>query len=332
MRVADCGGWTDTWFARHGAVLHIAVLPGVDVRVTAHREPGRARLVTARLESFSETYTFDRTRPPGRHPLIEAAVADWPEESDETLDIAVRSDMPPGASTGTSAAVAVGLVTALGALAGKRLEPSDAARAAHRLETERLGLQSGIQDQIAAAYGGINFVQITEYPHAEVRRLTLDEETRRRLDDQIALVYLGRAHHSSEVHEAVIRSLGVGGAGLAALNDLRGAAEDARDALLAVDLPAFGRALRRNTEAQSRLHPSLVSAEARALGALVDDLGALGWKVNGAGGDGGSVTVLLGEDAASARSRLQAQLTAIFPRAHVIPIRLAETGAATALV
>lgn len=38
-RIADLGGWTDTWFAQHGLVCHLAVWPGVDV--TVQRSTGR---------------------------------------------------------------------------------------------------------------------------------------------------------------------------------------------------------------------------------------------------------------------------------------------------
>ena len=36
VRVCDIGGWTDTWFARHGHVFSIAVQPGVAVRAAAY--------------------------------------------------------------------------------------------------------------------------------------------------------------------------------------------------------------------------------------------------------------------------------------------------------
>jgi D-glycero-alpha-D-manno-heptose-7-phosphate kinase len=81
--------------------------------------------------------------------------------------------MPPGASTGTSASLAVALLAALAHLRGESPAPADLARSAHRLETGRLGLQSGIQDQIAASYGGINFVEMPSYPDALVNPLTI---------------------------------------------------------------------------------------------------------------------------------------------------------------
>jgi len=47
-----------------------------------------------------------------------------------------------------------------------------------------------------------------------------------------------------------------------------------------------------NTDAQRCLHPGLVGVDAtRAIEVAVAQ-GALGWKVNGAGGEGGSVTIL----------------------------------------
>jgi hypothetical protein len=49
-----------------------------------------------------------------------------------------------------------------------RLAPHEVARAAHRIETDLLPQQSGVQDQLASAHGGINYIEILEYPHAIV--------------------------------------------------------------------------------------------------------------------------------------------------------------------
>ena len=329
VRVCDCGGWTDTWFAGHGAVLHVAVQPGVEVTVVSRPADTHGPAVTVGLANFGETYTFDPASLPGRHRLLEAAVAEWPPVAGEALDISVRSDMPPGASTGTSAAVAVALVKALAAIRGRQLTAPEAARLAHHLETERLGLQSGIQDQIAAAYGGINFVEMAAYPEAEITRVAIEEPVRVALEERLVLIYLGRAHRSSDVHDAVIRSLEQGGHAARALEDLRRAAGLARDGLVNGDLPAFGRAMTFNTEAQARLNPALVGAEAHAIGAFAVDRGAWGWKVNGAGGDGGSVTLLLGAAPQETRAATIALVGSRLPGARLVPIRLAAEGATT---
>ena len=134
------------------------------------------------------------------------------------------------------------------------------------------------------------------------------------------------------MHETVIAGLAGGGKPRRALDALERAAFEARDALLAGDLQRFGRALRRNVEAQAELHPSVVSDTAKAVGELADAVGALGWKVNGAGGDGGSVAILFAEDAVEARAAFATRLTRAIPAARLIPVRLADRGAAESLV
>jgi D-glycero-alpha-D-manno-heptose-7-phosphate kinase len=60
-----------------------------------------------------------------------------------------------------------------------------------------------------------------------------------------------------------------------------------------------------NTRAQQALHPALVSPHAQAIIDLARRHGALGWKVNGAGGDGGTVTVIGGDRPGSLRRALE---------------------------
>jgi D-glycero-alpha-D-manno-heptose-7-phosphate kinase len=245
------------------------------------------------------------------------------------LDVTVASEMPPGASTGTSASLVVALLAALAHLRGESPTPADLARAAHRLETDHLGLQSGVQDQLAAAYGGINFIEIPSYPETRVLPVSVHPEIRATLDDRLVLIYLGRAHRSSDVHNEVIRAIADGSSGSSALDALRRAAVRARDALTTGDIEAFAAALTANTIAQQQLHPSLVGAEATRLIAAAGMIGASGWKINGAGGAGGSVTLVLGpEEPSIARARLLDQVSTLLPGAREIPMRLSARGAA----
>lgn len=155
--------------------------------------------------------------------------------------------------------------------------------------------------------------------------MSVPHAARAALERQLLLVYLGRTHHSSAVHEAVVRDVADVGPGHSAIAGLRRAALDARDAALAGDLAALGAAMQANTGAQRRLHPSLVGSDAALVIAVAEAHGALGWKVNGAGGDGGSVTILAGPDPASRQAAADA-IEAASPGYRVIPFRLAATG------
>jgi D-glycero-alpha-D-manno-heptose-7-phosphate kinase len=123
----------------------------------------------------------------------------------------------------------------------------------------------------------------------------------------------------------VIRELEDAGPNNRKIEALRHWAAAARDALLAGDFPAFGQAMRGNTEAQRMLHPQLISPEAQQVIDIAQVHGVLGWKVNGAGGDGGSVT-LLGSTQTSANQQLLTALTHANSHLRPIPIRLSPHG------
>ncbi len=304
IRICDNGGWTDTWFARHGKVFNIAVEPAVAVTILVHPPTRDAARVIIDATDFGDRYPLhDGTR--GRHPLLEAAVERARLPDDVTLEVSVTSPIPAGASTGTSAAVAVALVGALEHLAGRAPTPRDVARMAHALETEALKRQSGVQDQYCAAFGGINFIEITEYPEAQVTQLQIAETIRSELERRLVLIYLGNSHDSSQVHERVIAGLEDAGPEHPPLQALRRAADASRDAVLAGDLAALGRAMRENTDAQAALHPALVGPTIRRIIDIASHHDALGWKVNGAGGEGGTIALLAGDRADVRRAMIE---------------------------
>jgi D-glycero-alpha-D-manno-heptose-7-phosphate kinase len=288
IRVCDCGGWTDTWFARHGRVFNIAVRPCAEVQIRV-RPAGEGRPpVVISADDFGDRYTPVRTAGQyDRHPLLEAAIEHLPLPADVCIEVSVACDVPPGASTGTSAAVTVALIGALDRVRGGRLAPLEVAREAHVIETTRLKKQSGIQDQLCSALGGINDISMNAYPDAVARRLEVADTIRWELERRLSLIFLGRGHSSSDIHERVIQRLSGLGPDCQELQVLRELAARAGEALTSGDLAALGRTMAENTEAQRRLHPDLVCLDADRVIAIAREHDAAGWKVNGAGGDGG---------------------------------------------
>ena len=179
MRTCDIGGWTDTWFGGPGRVLNVAVSPGIEV-------------VVRPAEGTASTAPDDR--------LVRAALERYPPP--RAVEVGIQSGVPAGSALGTSAAVAVALLAALLELRGQRTEVHEVAAAAHLLETEVIGEESGVQDQLGAAYGGISYIRVDDYPNATVETLPRWEE----LGELMTVVYLGHPHVSSEVHREVIRS------------------------------------------------------------------------------------------------------------------------------
>ena len=173
IRICDNGGWTDTWFARHGRVFNIAVRPLVGVRIDVYPRGSRDAHVVIDARNYGTRYAPDLERvrvgtapaARGRVPR-DRATRRRRHRSDHRVEgagwrvdghlrcgargAARRARSPGRAGTATAHAIA---------------------GAAHAVETVHLRRQCGIQDQLCSAYGGVNFIEMSEYPRAIVSQL-----------------------------------------------------------------------------------------------------------------------------------------------------------------
>jgi D-glycero-alpha-D-manno-heptose-7-phosphate kinase len=238
--------------------------------------------------------------------LLDEVVAAW---GGRDVELHVSSAVPPGSSLGTSAAVLVALVGALAAVDGERLTPEEAALRAWTAETAT-GRESGVQDHVAAAFGGVSWIEVGPFPVWRRTPVGVPEGPTATL----VTVHLGGSHDSTALHRSVIARAESGDDEVQrVLARLARLAAQARAAIEAGDAAGWGACLTAASEAQARLHPDLVSAPARAAGEAALAAGALGWKVDGAGGHGGCVTVLATGDPMPV-------LAAVAPHGTLLPL------------
>jgi len=327
IRINDIGGWTDTWFSGEGKVLNMGVSPLVKVRIDVfENKSGREDRVLVHAENYGETFLVNPENPNyNRHPLLQGAINSLPIPKGFELEISLSSHVPAGCSTGTSASVCVALLGGLDFLSPQRHPLDEIVALAHGVETEKLGLQSGIQDQICAAYGGICFIHMYNYPKANVMKLELEEALKQDLSQRLFLIYLGKAHSSSALHEEVIAFLEEKGSQFEIILELRDLAERAKDLLLRGDLDSFGKVMIENNECQRSLHSGLISEEADSVIEIAKKYKAIGWKVNGAGGKGGSLTLLAAQEE-DLRKNMLRKIKSLKRGIKSIPISLAFSG------
>jgi len=323
-RICDVGGWTDTHFAKYGAVFNIAVYPYVEVQIHSLPIAETEARVVINAENFGDSYSLN----PGqviydKHPLIEAAIKTMKLPDDIALKINIFSYAPPGASMGTSAAVSVALTGALDALTLGRLTPHEVAALAHSIETKELGLECGVQDQLASVHGGINFIEIDKFPHTNVTNLKIPDNIWWELEQRLLLTYIGKPHQSSEIHKMVIADLGSEPHNDPRLERLRQLAYQSKDALCEGDFARLGGIFNENIEVQEALHKNLVCDSFKEIISIANDFDAIGCKVNGAGGDGGSVAILTNGDMNKKRELKKALVQQGF---QILPIYLSRRG------
>lgn len=286
----------------------------------------REERVLVRSENYGDTFLINPENPRyDRHPLLQGAINSLPIPKDLELDISLHSHVPAGSSTGTSAAVCVALLGGLDILTSQRHPLDELVSLAHRVETEKLGLQSGIQDQICAAYGGICFIHMYSYPQAHVLKLELEESVRQELDRRLCLIYLGKTHSSPAIHEEVITFLERKDSQFNIFRELRSLAQKAKGYLLKGDLDSFGDVMIQNNECQRSFHPKLISEEADSVIEIAKKYKAPGWKVNGAGGKGGSLTILSNKKE-SLRTQMLQKINSLGRGIKSIPVSLSSTG------
>jgi mevalonate kinase len=213
------------------------------------------------------------------------------------LAVRIRSELPSGAGLGSSAALAVAVLRALAAAAGRRLAPGEELDLARRLEAIFHGQSSGVDPAAAAQPGGGCFRFVRGEPPCI---------TPLRLRATLPLVVLLGERP---------RSTGAAVTGLRArweadrarherlFDEVAAVVDDGARAAEAGDLPALGRAFDRNQELLRTLGVSAPDVD--ALVAAARAAGALGAKLTG-GGAGGAVIALASEPervAAALRSR-----------------------------
>ena len=285
VRICDIGGWTDTWFYPRGAVFNICVDLYNYVQVIKNNI-NKIRIKSENL-NLSVEFEPSEIKYNGKLDLLKAAVKVM--EIKEGIDINVRSEIPPGCGTGTSASVAVALIAALCAFREISRTPLEIAKLAHKIEIDELGLESGIQDQCAAAYGGINFIEV-EYPSAKVTPISISKQKKFELENSLIVLYFG-TRSSSKMHKAVIERYKAGNASTVnSFEILKNCAYDMKEAIHDT-LKEIGSVMYRNWEAQKKLHPLMTNNAISEAEKIAKKHDALGFKLNGAGG-GGSATIL----------------------------------------
>jgi len=288
-RIGDFGGWTDTWFSKSGCILNFAVDLYARVTIITKKKPG----VTIHVQDYGDVVEISSIEGAGyddKHALLIAALKVM--NIKYGLDVFISADVPPGCGTGSSAAVSVALIKALSVLNGEYLVAHEVARLAHRLETEELGIESGVQDQLAAAYGGVSFIEMYEYPNSFVSPVDISEEVRMTLENRWILVYEGRRHLSGDVHKKVIQELkDEGSPSHRALSTLKETALAAKQALLKGGLVELGKIMDANNAAQKALHPEITTPNFERIEEVARKIGIVGAMINGAGG-GGSIVLL----------------------------------------
>lgn len=196
-------------------------------------------------------------------------------------------DAPAGSGLGSSSALVVAMVEAYRVAFDLPIGSYDVAKLAYDIERKDLSLAGGRQDQYAAAFGGVNFIEFLPEERVIVNPLRLRTGAANEMMSSIVTCFTGQSRASHQIITDQTSNVAGGNvAALEAMHQLKQDAYEMKAAMLGGDVAEMARILNLSWLAKKATSQSVSNDEIERLWTLAHDAGALGGKVSGAGGGG----------------------------------------------
>jgi D-glycero-alpha-D-manno-heptose-7-phosphate kinase len=194
-------------------------------------------------------------------------------------------DLPARSGLGSSSSFAVGVLNTLYALRGMQVSKEKLADEAIHIERNLLKENVGLQDQVAASFGGFNRIDFSGNSNFQVSPLIITESRKNELQSNLLLFFTGISRFASDIENSKINNFSNR---KAELNKLQQMVPEGIDILVNKDrsILDFGYLLNEGWELKKSLSDKVSSNEINNYYSKALVAGALGGKILGAGGGG----------------------------------------------
>lgn len=284
FRISFFGGGTDypTWFRDYGGAV-LATSIDKYCYISCRRLPPffehKHRIVYSLIENVQRIDEI-------QHPAVRAVLASMQVEADlDGLEIHHDGDLPARAGLGSSSSFTVGLIHAIRALRGQYASKDALARQAIHVEQNVIGENVGSQDQVSAAFGGLNRIEFRRDDSFDVAPVIVGSARLAALQDNLMLCFTGISRIASDVAKSKIENLRHR---QAELREMQSMVDEAIAILQDPQRPLddFGRLLDAGWRHKRSLSTQVSTPHLDALYDAALGAGALGGKLLGAGGGG----------------------------------------------
>ncbi len=187
----------------------------LDLRTRVTIEPGPAGVTQIQSKGF-ETAIFPLSQAPFDHPLgLMFAIANY--FNAEGVAVSIVSQSPPRSALGGSSSAAVALIAAFQAVHSKQVSQADLIQSslalAFALEASVAGVPCGLQDHLAAAYGGVHawyWGVDPNNPMAYERVNPIEADDFGAFESHVLIAYCGKPHASKDVNSRWVKQFVAG--------------------------------------------------------------------------------------------------------------------------
>ncbi|MFN7994605.1 MAG: hypothetical protein U0Q18_13445 [Bryobacteraceae bacterium] len=319
-RVDIAGGTLDIWPLYLFHPKAVTVNFAIDRYAACVLKTRKDRRITIRsldLNRAEEFDSLDALRMAKRYKLPLAAQFIEYFAPSTGLDLITNSEVPAGAGLGGSSTLTVALSAALNRLTRRGYDRETLREIAHNIEARVIRSPTGCQDYVAATFGGVSAIELTEA--GSIRKpvaVDLDE-----LNERIVLAYTGEPRNSGINNWQVVKAhLDGDRAVQRSFDHIAAIAREARSALERSGWRDLARLIREEWANRKKNVPGIATPFIERLIAVTRRAGASAAKVCGAGG-GGCVFFWVERGTKQRVSDLIGR-----EGARVLPVRVARKG------
>lgn len=203
------------------------------------------------------------------------------------LLITTSCDAPAGSGLGTSSTLVVAIIGAFMEMLPLSMNEYDIAHYAYEIEREDLEMAGGKQDQYAATFGGINYMEFTNTGWVTVNQIRVSDNFLNELQTNLILYFTASSRDSSGIINEQVRNVIENNAiSIEAMHQLKQQAILMKDALIREELDEIGDILDFGWRQKRLMAHNISNERIEQLYAAAKKAGASGGKISGAGGGG----------------------------------------------
>ncbi|MEO6489674.1 MAG: dehydrogenase, partial [Ferruginibacter sp.] len=196
-------------------------------------------------------------------------------------------DAPAGSGLGTSSTLVVAILGAFVEMFKLPLGDYDIAHLAYDIERNDLKLAGGRQDQYAATFGGVNFMEFYKDDKVIVNPLRIRPQYMHELENNLVLYFTATSRESASIIKEQVKNVNAKNeASIEAMHQLKEQARMMKEALLKGRLHEFGEILDFGFQQKRKMAANITNSRVEEIYEAAKSAGATGGKISGAGGGG----------------------------------------------
>lgn len=203
------------------------------------------------------------------------------------LRLSTFVDAPAGSGLGTSSTLVVAILGTFAAMLKLPLNEYQLAKYAYDIERNDLQMAGGKQDQYAATFGGVNYMEFEANDKVIVNQLRIKPEYLHELENNLVLYFTATSRESAAIIKEQVKNVEDNNEkSIEAMHRLKEQAKMMKEALLQGKMDEIGLILDYGFEQKRNMAANISNSEIEKVYQAARAAGATGGKISGAGGGG----------------------------------------------